>query len=349
MNTLNDFLSTFNDPAAQTQEQAPPAAPPPASPEASVPVSALPGILAAARHQQAIEQSAIRPTPVAPPAAPPPASTPVVQSVADQQLAQRLHALEEQNRLLAQSLHRAELQSYRASVISAARANGIELVDALVIGGTREEIDASVQIAAAEYRMLREQILRNAGAAAAPQAASAPVGTVASAGSAPTAPSLPSAHNPANLPPEPANGGMTAEQLAYLTSPTAQRNGDYARNRHLIFAALQSMSGNGPQAQPFQAAPQLGIAAPQTNLGVVPNPFAGVTFPQVNGVLGRNAPAQVGLPSSGRPPQPSDFDIPVPGQPGRYAPNPNAGPIDAASARRAAEASVAQARARVNQ
>jgi hypothetical protein len=229
-----------------------------------------------------------------------------------------------------------------------------------VRGNTTAEIDQSILIATAEYEQLHRQFAEKnpppppppaVPAAAAPVEApppAVPQGTVTSTQVAPPAPSLPgfvSAPGVADTGPN----AISQEQLAYFTSSDAIRNGDYAKNRQALHAALRS-GMQGPPGQFSLSGQSLpGLVPPSQSRGPAvasANPFAGVSAPQMSP---QGAPAQAptrGVPSAGFPgraPQPAHFQQEV--APGQYQATGQPSQADMAAARAAAEASLSGRRA----
>lgn len=379
------FLSTFDPGTAAATAQPTVTTPtPPLAAPAGVSVDLVAGIIdfAAAQQNRAQAQRQLQQVQALPatPAAP--------EENDDRKELERLRkAVDTQNKLLVQM----QLDTYRNQAIANTRAAGTELVDGMVFGRTTAEIDASLQVAVAEYALLAQQWQAKNQAAqvaqatavaqaqaqqlppAAPQAPAAPQvpqGTVMTTGAAPApqaqapvAPqqpegslSLPGYVNAGN--PQAGQQYVSREDLAYLTSPAAIRNGDFARNRHLLHAGLHN-AGQGPmpnQAWGFNSqgpslAPPMPIgAAPQARMeapAMQGNAYAGVTMPAVNigpGMAQRAYPAVTtfgGVP--GRAPQPNDLQVDQ-GQ-GNYAPQPGA-QLDAGAARGAAQSAIMAARGR---
>lgn len=346
------FLSTFApDAPAPEQPAAPVVSPAPVVPAFSpvAPSSTVPAgmVLDLAKI---LAEKAAAPAAPSPPAAPTPAAPAV--DPRDVALAQVTAA----NAQLQAQFNRMQLDIYQANAINAARANGEELIDAIVRGNTTAEIDASVQIAKAEYKQLQEQFAKkNPPVAAAPAATPAPQGTVTStqvtppAAPPPAAPplSLPAFHSAPGVP-DAGGNVITKEQLSYLTSAEAIRNGDYAKNRHLLHGALRSGMQGAPGQFSFSGqnvpglVPPPGAMAPGVQPGVQTSAYAGMSVPQVAPASGQPVPTR-GVPITGfqpgRAPQPAQFQQEL--APGQYqqTATPSAG--DMAAARAAAEAAVA--------
>lgn len=381
---LLPFLALFDGGAQATSGQQP-ADPPAVAPSAPVttpatapqttapavdPVKAAEDNLRAAREAHAkiaaVQASA---APVATPAVMP------AQSVERDAL--MLQRLEELNAKLEASEKRreaAELDAYRQYAIGQVRASGRELLDGYVVGNSRSEIDASIQVAIAEYDLVASRVrsqLVNAipqPPVAPPPAApvvAAPVGvsTQTTAAAIPAAPQPPPVSGPTavSVPGAAPQTGYTQEQIQYLTSPAAMQNGDYARHRHNLMAQLRGQMIAPPQQWAFTPSYQVGPGFPpgmQTGPAQMPVvQHAGVTIPQPVAAAPTMGPAatyaavptatypqgvpQPGPANLGRAPQPFDLQHDLGG--GQYAPIPGA-TFDANAARAAANAAVAAKR-----
>lgn len=303
MRTLFRFLGTFDDPPTQApaggavqQSATPPAAVPvaaPAVPEAVIPISQLQGLINPGVHpalQQVAGARPAAPPPVAAPAAAPPPPS-------DDHQGDEIAKLRKDMRALTNMIEAERLENYRLSAIQNYRSQGIELIDALVGGRTRQEIDASLQVAANEYNLIvnreRARIQAQVEAQlrtgtqpvvqAAPAAPAVPVGTVAAV----APPALPAAAPPAvpaaapisspsflRVPGVPeGQGEITQEFIQYLTTPAAMRNGDYQKYRHLVHGALRAAMPGIPRGQAWsfsnhtQIAPPVPVSAPAPAFG----------------------------------------------------------------------------------
>lgn len=371
------FLATFDptQPRSATNPDgfvSPPPAPAPPAAEPTVPMGVVLSMAEAIARRDAAANAwnAARNAPPAQPApvvaAPaPPAAPTIVDNSAE------LEALKRSVNTLTHTLERQGLETYRLQAINIARTNGNEFSDLMVGGRNQAEIDLSIQAAIAEYKYLETKWLeKHPPPVVQPPAPVVPQGTVQAAavppqgqqpvqGQPPGTVSVPSMIAAPGPPLE--SQVITAEQLAYLTSPEAIRNGDYAANRHLLQNALRAgLSGPG-QHWSFSGGPQPGLNPPGTPPGMPvggPGPvgrshYAGLTQPDFSNRSFQGQPPNGGPPArgvpttgfgAGRAPQPAHFQL---GNPETgYAPNgaPDANAQAAAVA--AAQASTQAARAR---
>ena len=288
-----------------------------------------------------------------------PEPTPVtVQPNANDEVLRELRALRKSNTQLAASLQHQQLETYRANAISTARAGGQELIDTLVGGANYQEIDASVQFAVAEYRLLEQQFQRRNTAPVAPvqQVPQGVQGVVTSTQitSQQQVPQIQEISAPSFItaPGIPDQGGqIDPAQLAYLTSSESIRNGTYAQNRQFVSAALRSGMQRPPDGWSFDRGYSLGPPMPQPVGGqagqpaMMGNPMGGVVQPQIRS----NGP-QPGYPQAGtipgmnnrgvptqRAPTPQQFQHEV--SPGQYVQTGTPDNTQLAAARQAAESS----------
>lgn len=131
-----------------------------------------------------------------------------------------------------QSARQAAVQAYRRDQIAAVRAAGGNLIDALVSGNNEEEIDATLEVAKAEYALVQADIEKRLKVQAAPppkvvvqQSTSRPTGVT------PTV----SASQAADR-----SSALSVEDLKELTSIEAIRDGRYAKHRVEILAAVRA-------------------------------------------------------------------------------------------------------------
>lgn len=352
------FLGTF-DPEAAVVETPPPAgtqllaAPPavaPAPEVTTIPVQALPAIIDLVSRQEEARNRLVQVRAAEPPPAPEP--DPAEQTAA-KELATLKKQLAKQNEMLVQM----QLETYRANAISAARASGRDLIETLVGGRNAQEIDASVALAAAEYELLRGQIqtklLADMAAAAPPPAPvveappaapQAPVGVTHAAAPVQQQPqgfSVPSYVAAPGIP-DGQDHVITQDNLNYLTSSAAVQNGDYAKNRHLLHAALrgQSSPGKGWSFQQQNLAPPSPIGQQRGETAMTQNVYAGVQMPQVRAQATAQPRGVAAIPvnPNARALQPVDIQTSDQGQPATQ------GYVDAASARAAAAQAISQSR-----
>jgi hypothetical protein len=150
-------------------------------------------------------------------------------------------------------------------------------------------------------------------------------------------PSVPTFHSPSAAAAVTGDEGVLApEQVAYLTSPEALRNGDFLKYRHTLHQAIRQGMPRGPgkqwslhQAEAYSLAPPL----PQSMAPGAPS-YSSVQLPQVRltqpaGGAVRSAPVMQTL---GRPALPNETNVAV--------------PVDAAAANRAAQQAIAVARSK---
>ena len=314
MNTRKsfDFLSIHNpnpaqpatpvtDPNAQPQA---PAAPAPQTAQPSIPVAALPAVisavsaeqaaqaeLAAARALQAQVKAAQQPAPQAAPQEP----------ESKDEVLKQLRSIQRQLKESQQREEMARLEAYRQYVITQGRAAGLDpAFDGYVQGASQADIDASLRVALAEQQLAQQrwaaayqaslaaqqaQVTQQAAPQQIPQpvqAPAAPTGYVTQPApvQAPVinAPSMVQAPAPVQA------QGLTQDDINYMTSSAAIRNGTYAANRQLIMSALS----NGGRVAPspgwtFQPPTQYGGVpqAPQAQPAVQHVPYAGVQMPTV--------------------------------------------------------------------
>lgn len=330
------FLGTFDpDPPAPTgsgQPQgggqanqapsppAPPAAAPP--PEASIPVSALSAVLQATTQAADDARTAALARVPAPASAPAPAPPAAPTSDDDD-----LKALRRDVAKLTRDLEQSRLEAYRLQAINNARAGGHELIDALVYGRNTAEIDASIQIAIAEYRLVESRVAQQLQTqiqqqiqqqVPTQQQAAPPQGVVSSVGGQPVAPpqqqqqqvAPPSGPSFLRVPGLPeGQGDITPEQLHYLTT-TGVRTGEYARFRNQIHAALRG-GMQGPPAQSWGLSSHSVPVAPPASPMAPAAPMAGIQQPQFPVHPSTRAPvpqSQHPAMFGGRPPQPADLE-----------------------------------------
>ncbi len=311
-----DFLGIFNQPAPDAG--APPGQPPavqtaPAGTtpqQPSVPVSALPAIIdAAADAERKAREELTRAQQVqaqvrAAQAPPPPPAAPQQEVPAKDATEELLREMKSMKRELADERRRAaaaELETYRQHAIGAGRAQGLDPAFDVYVGGkTPQDIDASLGVAFAEQNLAHQrflsQLVQKHGAAPQVQQEQAPPPPPAGTQQVPTgyagqpapgqapagdvnAPSVIQAANP------PQAQGLSKEQIQYLTSPAAIRNGDYAKYRSQV---MSSLNGGGSQTLPQnwsfsnQQQPQSVPTAPGPQQAAVQQAnFAGVQVPQV--------------------------------------------------------------------
>jgi len=337
---IGKFLGTFDEGAGDVVQQAPaaaPQAPPAPSPSPApqqaqpdnIPVSALPGILSAisgkeaeaaaelARAKELQQQISSKAGVINPEQTQAPSDDgPDKRKVS-------MAMLQEQLQQMQNDLHRSRMETYREQAINAARANGNNLVDSLVFGDSKEAIDASLQIAVAEYKLIESQVAKNLQsqltAQQQAQAQSAETqGTVSAVGGqavAPQAqaqyPSGPSHISAPGVPPQ--NNALDPERLRYLTT-TGVRTGEYAMFRNEIMAALRAHSpGPNGQKWSFNGNGQLSPTVPQSvPAGGYQSQFAGVP-PQPH--PGASPPISTYV----QPPQPMAYG-PQPVAPAYHAP-----------------------------
>lgn len=323
METIRDFLGTFNAPEATPTAQ-PPAVPqtpaPAAAPEPSVPVSALPVILSAseelakARALQA-QAAALQPAPVQ--------QAQVQEDDDDEEQAKNEivgYLKDLKNEIAQERAARlaAEAEALRQQGLTFAFSRGLDPAFAVYVGGKDEqEVSASIENALrlqkeAEDRM-RARLAPAAApvqtaAPAAPPAPQVPVGTLTAA-----PPPMPTQVNaPSNVQaaaPAQQEEGLSDETFQYLTSTEAARNGDFKKYRHLLDAHIKKATGpdtknwsintSTPQSQQgFTQPPPPRMPAPHTQ-------FAGISQPTFQ----RTAPipGSVLPPGSGAP-QPGDLE-----------------------------------------
>lgn len=323
------FLATFDGeqaPAPPPQVTPPVPAPPPAAVQsgANIPVEALPAIIDLATRrsaaQQRLEQVQQQTNTQSAPA---PAAAPAPDQNAD--LVRQIAALTKQVAETNKRADAAALEAYRMQAIQSWKAQGVEVIEGMVGGRNQAEVDASLQVAAAEYQHLQNEWLKKQAAAIqqAPAQAPAPVappvmtpppvpqGMVTQqaqpqqqfqqAPQQTQAPSVPGYMAAPNMP-APTAQGLDAATLQVLTSSDAVRNGSYAANRQQLLAQLRSggAPGNGQPWAFNPQGPQLAPAMPVAQAPMQPgqqamgaNAYAGVSIPQVrqqHGVLG--APMQ---------------------------------------------------------
>lgn len=366
---LGGFLGTFaNNPPAGFIPVVP--EPPPAQiPAGYVPVAAVIDMAdAMARRDAARSQlQTVRNQPAPVDAEPAPVATPALQSTGDNsELAKEMRNLRLSNERLMRQNQQQQMENYRLGVIANSRAAGHEMIDTLVSGSSPQEIDASVQFAIAEYRLIEQQIQRRNAAQAPPIIAGPPViQAQAPAATVTSNVMTPQLQQQAPLPQEISSPGyysapgvpdtghsaeiISPDVLAHLGSAESIRNGTYAANRQGIIAALRNRASRPPQRWSFDEGYQLGpempgpVGAPPagTPPAMMGNPYAGVVQPQVQrGVVPAPLATQGMSPGvSYRPvptnqnfvaPQPAQFDQPV--APGQYVASgvPTQGDISAA-------------------
>lgn len=174
------------------------------------------------------------------------------------ELTQEMTALREQHTAMEadrqQREHSAAMNSYRSQRLVELRQSNVNVVEALVAGDSPEAIEASIQVANAEYGVLQQAWQA---AQPAPPAPTAYAQVPAPVQQAPTQQVLTTV-NPAPVPQQ----GFTAQSLQQMTSADAVRDGSYQKNRELILAQLRQ----GPartQAQmpmrPFAQAEQVPV------------------------------------------------------------------------------------------
>jgi len=207
---------------------------------------------------------------------------------------------------MARQLEAGRLENYRLQAIQTARASGYELIDPMVTGNNRADIDASIQMAVAEYNFQHSRI--EAGVRARIQHEAEVAAVAAQNGQPPLEPPQstvtsvsvqpyqPPQAQPLSLPgfiaasgiPDGNPSALSSEQFAYLTSGDAVRNGDYARMRTQLHGALRagaprpstawSLSQNGPNlAPPLPIGQPYGSPPPAMGS----NAYAGVQQPQL--------------------------------------------------------------------
>jgi hypothetical protein len=148
---------------------------------------------------------------------------------------------------------------------------------------------------------------------------------------------VPAFHSPAAAASVTGNeDALAPEQVAYLTSSDALRNGDFLKFRHMLHQAIRQGMPRGPgkqwslhQAEAYSLAPPL----PQNFAPGAPS-YSSVQMPQVRmtqpaGGAVRSAPV---LQSLGRPALPNETSV--------------VAPVDAAAANRAAQQAIAVARSK---
>lgn len=311
--TFSKFLSTFDGatPPPPTDPAAPPVAAPPAPPGVSAEQLGQIIDLAVARARAA--------APPPPPAPPARAPAPSASDAIDQE--ENPNSVKALRKELAASIARSDaatLGTYRLQAILAVHASGKKLIESLVFGSTKEEIDATIANAVAEYENIQRQVLASVPAPAAapapalppvvqaapPPAATPPTGIVTQQGqpapapqtAAPAPQTAPGFNVPGyiaapNVPNAP-DQTLDSGTFNYLTSAEGVRNGHYAANRQTLMNSLRAGSG-GPGGADFafnpgyQLAPPVprGMPAQQMQAPQAPamssNPYAGVSFPQV--------------------------------------------------------------------
>lgn len=297
------FLGTFDEtPTGQPQvivvPQAPAAAPvaapapPPAG--ATIPTSALPAVLAAMAQGQeqaaaAVAQARAQQTALQAPVAQPldlgaPPAAPTAGRVTNAQLQTQLQDLQ-------QALQVEKMETYRQLRINQIRQQGGELIDGIVMGGTREAIEASLNVAQAEYQhttaKFAAQMQAQQAQAAGQLPPGAPQGFVGAVGGQPVAPAYAQPAAPAYAPAQPqpphaqqpqyhvgAPAPIAAQPVAQqpaqdfsaairqVTSSSGIRSGQFAMMRDQIFGAMRGAS-NGPGGSQWSFLTQVQGVTPQ--------------------------------------------------------------------------------------
>ena len=242
-----------------------------------------------------------------------------------------------------------QLQLYKEQRIRDLQADGIGVMDHLIGGNSREEIEASIAVAQAEYKLWEQRFYsrfqQQHPPAQQPQQLPPQVTPDQVAqqfapnaqqqvpqqqpyqqvtGPTPTAPA-----------PAPGSAGVDYNQIAQLTTQEAVRSGDYQKNRDVILARLRQghpvgtgavqlpmrpMPGN-PQFQPGVPAQPTATTAPAPQMAYTQQPNGvmqpqGLPTPQVqNPAIAQHA--GMGMPSAGYPQQQQpQYQQPVPQQQG---------------------------------
>jgi hypothetical protein len=216
------------------------------------------------------------------------------------------------------------LQAYQDRRVKEEQAKGRKLLLELVGGDGEQLIDASIDVAAAEYSRLRDNFyaeFQSERPAVPLPAPSAPVGVTVTSVSPSAFPTVPNAATPAQ---QLAGGvGDFVAEVAELTTPEAIRNGSYARNRDRLLAGVRQGKAVPDAGTQFANRPREYM--PQESHGQVVQPQGTQTSAP--------APAQLQVVPSN--------PLPIPGQPpaqGQPVPPPSQG-FDPGAARAQAEAS----------